>query len=166
MFGIEPLVTQEHIDLVCKHGTPLEADLCYRYDDRVRLTVIKLQDLSESKDLIDLERAGKLISIINENPNRLLSDEVNHIIRPLGIEMRHKPDHLVYYKQTERLSLKSRAATESVNDTIRWALMAPPDHPNKMAKVIKFIDKKPEKVKRIKEQILGDGLSVARVWEE
>ena len=166
MFGIEPLVTQEHIDLVCKHGTPLEADLCYRYDDRVRLTVIELQDLSESKDLIDSERAGKLISIINENPNRLLSDEVNHIIRPLGIKMRHKPDHLVYYKQTERLSLKSRAATESANDTIRWALIAPPDHPNKMAKVIKFIDKKPEKVKRIKEQILGDGLSVARVWEE
>ncbi len=166
MFGIEPLVTQEHIDLVCKHGTPLKADLCYRDDDRVRLTVSELQDLSESKDLIDSERAGKLISIINKNPNRLLSDEVNHIIRPLGIKMRHKPDHLVYYKQTERLSLKSRAATESVNDTIRWALIAPPDHPSKMAKVVKFIHKKPEKVKRIKEQILRDGLSVAKVWEE
>jgi hypothetical protein len=166
MFGIEPLVTQEHIDLVCKHGKVLGTDLCYRDGDRVRLTVGELQDLSESKDLIDSERAGKLISIINENPNRLLSDEVNHIIRPLGIKIRHKPDHLVYYKQTERLSLKSRAATESVNDTIRWALIAPPNHPRKMAKVVKFIDKKPEKVKRIKEQILRDGLSVARVWEE
>ena len=166
MFGIEPLVTQEHIDLVCKHGKVLGTDLCYRDGDRVRLTVGELRDLSESKDLIDSERAGKLISIINENPNRLLSDEVNHIIRPLGIEIRHKPDHLVYYKQTERLSLKSRAATESVDDTIRWALIAPPNHPRKMVKVVKFIDKKPEKVKRIKEQILRDGLSVARVWEE
>ncbi len=166
MFGIEPLVTQEHIDFVCEHGTPLKADLCYRDNDRVRLTVSELQDLSESKDLVDSERAGKLISIINENPNRLLNDEVHQIIRPLGIKMRHKPDHLVYYKQTERLSLKSRAATESVSDTIRWALIAPPDHPSKMAKVVKFIHKKPEKVKRIKEQILRDGLSVAKVWEE
>jgi hypothetical protein len=62
--------------------------------------------------------------------------------------------------------LNSYASTTEVADTIRWALIAPPNHPRKMAKVVKFIRKHQEIVNRVRQEISDDGLSMDSIWEE
>lgn len=166
MFGIKPLVTQEHIDFVCEHGNDQDATLNYQKGETVRLCVKTIEGLEDSEDANVSRLAKDLLRIIDENPNRLLKDEVNEIIEPLGIGMTREPQHLAYRRGSGRLSLNSYASTTEVADTIRWALIAPPNHPRKMAKVVKFIRKHQDIVNRVRQEISDDGLSMDSIWEE
>ncbi len=166
MFGIEPLVTQEHIDFVCEHGNEQDATLNYQKGETVRLCVKAIKGLEDSEDANVSRLAKDLLRIIKENPNRLLKDEVNEILAPLGIKMKRAPRHLVYYRDSGRLSLNSYASTKDVVDATRWALIAPPNHPRKMAKVVKFVRKHQDTVNRVRQEISDDGLSMDSIWEE
>ncbi|MCK5303230.1 MAG: hypothetical protein KAJ96_08820, partial [Candidatus Thorarchaeota archaeon] len=166
MFGIEPLVTQEHTNFVCEHGNEQDASLNYQKGQVVRLYVKAMKGLEKSEDANVSRLAKDLLRIIKENQNRLLKDEVNEIMAPLGIKMKCAPRHLVYYRDSGRLSLNSYASTKEVSDTIRWALIAPPSHPRKMAKVVKFIRKHQDIVNRVRQETSDDGLSMDSIWEE
>jgi hypothetical protein len=167
MFGIKPLVTQEHIDFVCEHGDDQDATLDYQKGETVRLCVKTIEGLEDSEDANVSRLAKDLLRIIDENPNRLLKDEVNEIIEPLGIKMTREPQHhLAYYRGSGRLSLNSYASTKYVVDTIRWALIAPPNHPRKMIEVVKFVRKHQNTVNRVQQEISDDGLSMDSIWEE
>ncbi|MHA1935925.1 MAG: hypothetical protein ACW97A_11630, partial [Candidatus Thorarchaeota archaeon] len=165
-FGIEPLVNQEHIDFVREFGTNRKASLNYNEGEVKKLRISELNDLVESDNNRTSNLAKDLISIIESNPNRLLEDEVNQILRPLGIEMNMHPEHLVYYENSERLSVSFRARTKSVYDSIRWMLIAPPNHPEKMEKAVTLVINRPDATKKVIEQITEDGLEAHPVWKE
>ena len=143
------LDTWRSINFVCEHRNDQDATLDYQKGETVRLCVKTIEGLEDSEDANVSRLAKDLLRIIDENPNRLLEDEVNEIIEPLGIEMTHEPRHLVYYRGSRRLSLNSYASTTEMADTIHWALIAPPNHPRKMAKVVKFIRKHQDIVNRV-----------------
>jgi len=166
MFGIEPLVTQEHIDFVCEHGNDQDATLNYQEGETVRLCVKTMEELEESEDANVSRLAKDLLRIIWENPNRLLKDEANEMMAPLGIRMTREPRHVAYYRDSGRLSLNSYASSKEIADTTRWALIAPPSHPRKMAEVVKFVRKYQDIVNRVRQEISDDGLSVDSIWEE
>ncbi|MHA2352155.1 MAG: hypothetical protein ACXABX_03455 [Candidatus Thorarchaeota archaeon] len=164
-FGINSTVDQKHIELVCKFGTGLDEHLNYEKDAVIVLYTSELNRLSELGKQGVSDVAHDLLQIIEDNPNKLLDDEVNYIVEPLGIEMVCSTSHLRYYRDSERLSVVSTAATASVKDTIRWVLIAPPNHPEKMEMAKGIIQNHQQDVQEIKQNIIDDGLDVHPVWK-
>ena len=165
-FGIEPVVTSEHIDFVLEHGEEVKASLHYEDGDRIQLTVKELRKLGKSSDTTTATQARELATIVKNNPNRLLRDEVKYIIQPAGIEMGDERRYLIYYKESGRLSLSSSIRTRSVEDAVRWCLISPPNHPRKMIAVTKFLNERPDRASRIRQQIVEEGLVLHPTWEE
>ena len=165
-FGIEPLVNQDHIDLVREHGDPQRAHLHYKEGEVIRLYRSKIDEIAEEGNDRVSHAAKDLLRIISENKNRLLSDEVEHILEPLGIEIRHDAYYVQYFSKSQRLALSSTADTKTKDAAIRWVLIAPPNHPIKMDTAIELIKSDKIRCRKIAKQIELDGLSVHPIWEE
>ncbi|UCH05009.1 MAG: hypothetical protein JSW05_02295, partial [Candidatus Thorarchaeota archaeon] len=165
-FGIEPLATQKHIEFVCDRGKDQKATLNYKKGEVVRLKLSELEQLEKSEDVGKAMTAKELLRLINENPNGLLNDEIDNILDPLGIRMTLTCKGLYYYRPSGRLSIGYTAATKTVEDVIRWSLIAPPNHPRKMSAVVKFVEARMKYVDRLRNQIVDDGLNIHPVWEE
>ena len=80
--------------------------------------------------------------------------------------MKIKSNFVLYYRKSQRLSLSSSAETKTINDAIRWVLIAPPNHPNKMKRAIELIKKNKNLSKKIAKNIENDGLPIDSAWEE
>ncbi len=165
-YGIRPKVTQEDIDFVLSNADPMSENLCYGKGDRVRVRVSTLSNLRWSEDEVIAEKATRIVDIIRQEKSRLLTDEVHYIIEPLGIRMTENPTYVTYYADSRRLSVEWIAKSSTKEDTIRWALLAPPNHPEKMEKVVGFLRKHPERVQKVRKGIEEDGLSPSAIWEE
>jgi hypothetical protein len=165
-FGIEPLVEQRHIQLVIDEGTPQKAQLCYEEGELTRLHITEIKGIARDETNKYSHVAGELLRIINGNAHQLLSDEVTHILAPLGIEMDRNENFVQYYRKSQRLALSSSVETTTTSDAIRWVLIAPPNHPSKMERAKELIVKYQERSKIIAEEIKNDGLLVDSVWEE
>ncbi len=165
-YGTEDVVGQEHIDLVRRFGKPLPAGLGYDDGERIALRIKTLNDLSYSSNISVSSLAKDLMEIVEANPNRLLKDEVEYIIRPLGIGVTFDPEQLVYYVESGRLSVEWTSRTNGVDDAIRWALIAPPNHPRKMDAVVRFVLKHRAKTDIVKREITEDGMKINPLWEE
>jgi len=163
-FGIKPLVNHEHIEFVREHGIPQPAYLCYNAGEVIKLHISKLEELATDQEHSKVAR--DLVQIIDKNEHKLLSDEVNHFLRPLGIEMKDNPRSILYYKTSERLSVCYPASTQTKNDAIRWVLIAPPEHPNKMDTAIELVNDDSNRSRQIAMQIEEDGLHIHPIWEE
>lgn len=164
-FGIEPKVSQKHIDFICKHGEGRDAYLCYEKDEVVEITIKKIEELIKSQDKNESDFAKELYRIAEQNPNRLLEDEVLKIMKPLGVTMKTEIRGVLYYRKSERVSIYSTATTKTIKDTIRLLLIAPPNHPRKMESAIKIVKSKPKWVESVKSQMIIDGLDVHESWE-
>lgn len=165
-YGIEPVVTQEHIQFVIDEGTPLEAQLCYEDGDVIKLYISKIEEIAKDKTSVHYHLANELLQVIDENEHRLLHDEDHHIMKPLGIGMNVHESFVQYYDDSQRLSLSSHGVTCGKDDAIRWVLIAPPNHPSKMKAAIELITSDEKRSRKIAGQIEDDGLSVDSLWEE
>ncbi len=88
------------------------------------------------------------------------------MIQPLGIEMNSGSVHLRYYRDSRRLSLVSSAASSTVADTIRWVLIAPPNHPENMKRAVNLVQDYQAKAQDAKKRIIDDGLDIHPSWKE
>ncbi len=165
-YGIKPAVSQKHIDLVRDEGTDKDVGLNYKPGDVVVLTIKELENLEKTENSRLSKTAKELIQIVNDNPNRLLQDEVNKMIQPLGIEMNPQSIHLRYYRDSKRLSLVSSASTSTVDDTLRWVFIAPPNHPEKMKRAVNLVQDYQTKAQDVKKRIINDGLDIHPSWKE
>lgn len=165
-YGIEPLVTSELVEFVRDYGTPLSEGIGYKKGERVGLPVSEIKRLIENEDKNISEKARSLNFVVNNNPNSLLIDEVNHVMKPLGIDLHPKPQMVYYHTKSERLSVKWSVSTSNIDQAIRWALVSPPDHPAKMKKVVDFVEKHPDATERMKQNVLDDGLRIHPDWRE
>ena len=165
-YGIKPKVTQEDIDFVLSKAEPMSENLCYGKGDRVRVRVSALSKLRWSEDEVIAEKATRIVEIIWQEKSRLLQDEVYHIIEPLGIRMTENPTYVTYYADSRRLSVEWIAKSSTKEDTIRWALLAPPNHPEKLEKVVEFLRNYPERAQKVRKRIEEDGLSPSAIWED
>ncbi|MGY5880648.1 MAG: hypothetical protein RTV31_10375 [Candidatus Thorarchaeota archaeon] len=165
-FGIEPVVTQEHIQFVIDEGTPQKEQLCYKEGDVIKLNLSKIQEIADDEKHTSSKIANDMLEIVYENKHQLLRDEADNIMKSLGIEMRVRESFVQYYRGSRRLALASHGATRGKDDAIRWVLIAPPNHPSKMKAAIELITGDEKRSWRIAGQIKNDGLSVDPLWEE
>jgi hypothetical protein len=166
LYGIEPKVTQDDIEFVISVSTKMRKNLCYEKGDRVRVLVSDIEMLTKSADTQIAKKAKRIWEIAHRERSKLLQDEIEYIIKPLGINMTPNPTYITFYKKSRRLSVEWIAKTSRKEDTIRWAILAPPNHPEKLMKVVKFLQEYKEKVKKVKREIIKDGLQPHPLWEE
>lgn len=167
-YGIKPKIAQEHIDFIDEHGEPVSANpsMGYKRGERIRMRVSMLYDLTFSEHPAEARMARELQEIVAGESNRLLDDEVHHILEPLGIKPAVVDTYITHYVKSGRVSVERMAKTKNIPDTIRWALLMPPNHPRKMIEVVKFVQDHPLDVEEVKGRIEKDGLHVDSVWED
>ncbi len=165
LFGIEPLVTREHVRLVRKKGEEIDKGLTYEEGDVIELLMTRLAEFTKSENERIRRVAVELRNIVISNPNRLLGDERDHILSSFGIATDIRIESLYYYKGTGRLSVKSTLCTNGVMNAIRWMLIAPPNHPRKMEVAVKLLSERPYDVMKVKSEMARAGLTVSSVWE-
>jgi hypothetical protein len=165
-FGIEPLVDQRHIQFVKGEGTPQKEQLCYEKGEVIRLYISEMRIFAKDEKSEYSQIAEELLCIIDENKHRLLGDEYTHILTPLGIHTNIRENFVQFYRKSQRLALSSSIETMTVDDAIRWVLIAPPNHPSKMNRAIELITRHKERSRMIVENIERDELSVDSIWEE
>ena len=141
-------------------------ELHLKFEELYNDLFIKIDEIAEEGNDRVSHAAKDLLRIISENKNRLLSDEVEHILEPLGIEIRHDAYYVQYFSKSQRLALSSTADTKTKDAAIRWVLSAPPNHPIKMDTAIELIKSDKIRCRKIAKQIELDGLSVHPIWEE
>jgi hypothetical protein len=164
-YGICSVISTDEVRFVEERGRPLPAGLKYGYGDRKELYISEIQRIMDSDTDPDAETAWRLYTAIYQNPNRLLKDEVEHIMGPLGIAMTMNPKTVIYYRKSGRLSVSWDARTSSKMDAVKWALIAPPNHPEKMSAVVKFVTENKESVEKAKEEIRQMGQKIHAAWE-
>jgi len=167
-YGIKPKIGQRDIDFIDMYGEPMSANprMGYKSGERIRILISTLPELAKSDDPTVAARAGGLYERVRIERNELLDDEVYRILVPLGIEMTIEDTYITHYIASGRVSVERKAHTLHMRDAVRWALLAPPDHPRKMERVVKFIREHPKTVEMVKAKIEADGLHVDPVWEE
>jgi hypothetical protein len=126
----------------------------------------EIKELTESADENLADIAKKLLHIINTNPQELLNDEAEHILKPLGIQIEPKPECVYYYEDSQRLSVMWNIRIASKELVLRWALLAPPEHNRKMREVVKFVEKNKDKAKEVKSQLEKEGLPIHPEWRQ
>jgi hypothetical protein len=154
------------VKFIQNYGTGLKASLHYKTGERIQLRMSKIHELANNEDS-DIQRKAKRIEeLVSEQPNRLLNDEEKHILQPLGINVTTKPQRLLYSYKTGRVSIEWKTRTRSVNDSMRWALIGPPNHPEKMKAVHDFLKTRDKRMKDVSQQIRADGFEIHPLWND
>ncbi len=108
------------------------------------LTIRQLEDLQDDQNSVIAEAAKKLVKVVNESANNLINDETR-LTESLGIMIEVYPQNVSYYPRTGRVSVSWAAATDSIDDTIRWAMECPPNDIRKKQSVERWLRKTAEK---------------------
>jgi len=156
----------ELVQFIKDHGTGLKASLHYQTGERIQLRISKIRELTTDESIDTQSNAKRIEELVDEQPNRLLNDEVEHILKPLGIHVTTKPQRLVYSYRTGRVSVDCRTQTSSINDSIRWALIGPPNHPRKMKAVNDFLKARQKGTDEVSLQIREDGFEIHPLWHD
>jgi hypothetical protein len=165
-YEIVPVVTKEQIDFIRRHASPKAAYLDYETGDVLELPMDTIRAIAGNSQHPQARTAREVLQVVHENPNRLLVDEEAEIAGALGIRMKRRVKSLLYYRESGRLSLCNESRTASVDDALRWVLIAPPDHFLKMAAASNLVNGSSSRVKRVTSEIERDGLSVHPVWRD
>ncbi|TET07324.1 MAG: hypothetical protein E3J86_13555 [Candidatus Thorarchaeota archaeon] len=123
-----------------------------RYSNEVYVPITRLENYAKHPDESESEIVEHILSVVEKNRSRLLDDEVS-LANKLGIEIHVYPEYITLYNETGRISLKWVATTERKDDSIRWALIAPPNDPRKNMMVQEWLILIPDDVARIKKQL-------------
>ena len=102
--------------------------------------------------------------IVNDNPNRLMEDEVN-IIRGWGIKVETKPTVIRYYPKSQRVTVTWQSWTVGKSSTIELFMIAPPNDTKKRQKVQMIINMNPKEKKQALASLKGKGIVFSKWWE-
>jgi hypothetical protein len=146
-YNFESKISDRHVEFLIEHG---ELD---QFLQGIRFSWKKLRELMEheSKEISNV--AHELAIIILQNTSRLLDNEMR-IADEFNITLKPELTSLYYYTRTGRVSIMWEARTATVEDSIRWGLLAKPNDTRKRKAVEDALKKRPNKVKKVREEIL------------
>ncbi len=108
------------------------------------LSIKSLEELRDDKDSTISESAKHLLKVVNESTNNLINDE-SALAESLDFAISVSPTRVSYYSRSGRVSVCWRATTDSIDDTIRWALKCPPNDERKKQDVETWLRKTAKK---------------------
>jgi hypothetical protein len=156
VYGIEPKVGTREITLIKDNGK--------RESHSWVLTYGKLRDLRYSEIVQTRKAAEELWNCVFENPNRLIQDQIE-IVRSLGIEYRSKPYTIRFHERTGRVSVAWTAEPETLLESVKLGMMAPPNDMVKKEIMRDIIKKHPNYVAEAMKHIKGHKFELNKWWE-
>lgn len=129
MYKFTSLITQNEKQLIQDFGNQV---MLLGRTPAYEVSWAKLKELIKNPSVE--QTAKRLKYIIEENPNNLLKGE-KQVCEDLGIKMRHHITGVSYYPASGRISIGERIQTRTNDDTIHWAIKAPPNDEYKSKKV-------------------------------
>jgi hypothetical protein len=149
-------VPEEIIDFVIRNTERIvykNVDEETRYIRRLYPGILK--QIVKEESSMDSAFAETTQKLIEENPHKLLSD-LAEVCKSLGIQVSLKPQRLEYSEGSGRLSLIWRLRSQRRKDTMRWALLAPPNDVNKKGKVMQYISENPKLRKLVEDEFSSE----------
>ncbi|MFX1561081.1 MAG: hypothetical protein ACFFBL_10885 [Promethearchaeota archaeon] len=156
VYGIEPKVGAREITLIKDYGK--------KESHSWVLTYGKLRELRYSEIVQTRKIAEELWNCVFENPNRLIQDQIE-IVRSLGIEYRSKPYTIRFHERTCRVSVAWTAEPETLLESVKLGMMAPPNDVVKKEIMRDIIKEHPKYVAEAMKQIKGYKFELNRWWE-
>jgi hypothetical protein len=137
-YDFESEIRQAEVELVKEEGRKLKGLI-----PKSILTIRQLEDLQHDKNPIIADAAENLVDVVNKSTNNLIHGETK-LARSLGYGIDVRPQNVAYYPRSGRVSVSWAAATDSIDDTIRWAIECPPNDVRKKQKVETWLRKRAE----------------------
>lgn len=156
-YKVKPIISQEEVDLVIKHGVP--------YKHYKRLSKGKLDRLTKDKNQDTSRIATKLMNLIFKNPNNFVEYEVR-IASILGVKIEKTPQSIFYHKRTGAVTVSWGARTVGKIEALRLAMIAPPNDIRKRQVMRKSILDNPAIVEKIVSENRDRGMEVKRWWNK
>ena len=140
-----PMTTPEEIELIHSHGSPLTLKFPDNHRDAISITFRYLCDLSKTN-----RNANNLYQRILQTRNRLLDDE-GRICKANSIDTKIRPSRVYLHKDTGKITVIWRLRTRTLQDAMRWAILAPPHDVHKRSLIERFISARQD----IRDQVQG-----------
>ncbi|MFW9804919.1 MAG: hypothetical protein ACFFFC_19845, partial [Candidatus Thorarchaeota archaeon] len=137
-YEFESEIGLPEVELVKDRGTKQRGLVPKSY-----LSTKSLKNLQDDNDSAISEAVGNLVKVVNESTNKLINDE-RKLAEDLGFKICLYPRGVSYYPRTGRVSVSWVAVTESLDDTIRWAMECPPNDVRKKQTVESWLRKTAE----------------------
>lgn len=153
-------ISQEEIELIISEGRRdpkgLEGAICLRWTD--------IDGIIEANTPTSIT-AEKLRRTFLENPNNLIRGE-SAIAKKFGIQTRVVPEIISFYEKTGRVSVKWRAVTVGIKNTVRWGILCPPNDTKKKERMRAILQKRQDVVEEVCKDLNEHGLDYDKWWVE
>jgi hypothetical protein len=153
--GFTPLITEEEVEFVKEFGKPFKKNIA--------LSLGKLRELKFSEDSRVSKTAQSLYDKLYRNRNGFIDFE-KQIVDRLGVDINTEPYTIRFHRGTGRVSVAWVATTSSIYNTIKLAMIAPPNDIKKKAILRSAIRSRPEYVSKIKKELHIQGLDLESWW--
>jgi hypothetical protein len=144
------MITPEEIEMIHSHGSPITLKFPDNPRDAITITFRKLRDLSKTNT-----EANKLYQRILQSRNRLLDDE-GSICKANGINIAIRPSRVYLHKDTGKITVIWGLRTRTLQDAMRWAILAPPHDVYKRSLVERFINARQDIHDQVQGQLRGE----------
>jgi hypothetical protein len=124
----------------------------------------KLRKLADYSDENVSCAAKNLQQAIQENPNRLMNDEVT-ILREMGIGIGVRPSDVRYYPGTGRVSVVWQAYTTGAKEAIKLGIVTCPNDVNNREKVRKMITNYSRETEKAIADLRNNGIEFKKWWK-
>ncbi|MFQ5834147.1 MAG: hypothetical protein ACE5H4_15695 [Candidatus Thorarchaeota archaeon] len=155
-YDVRPKVGGREIAVIKKHGN--KERNCWA------LSLGKLLEIEESGTSEDSEAATVLLRILYENPNRLIEDG-KRTAEKLRIKVAIRPATVRYHRRSGRVSVAWTAHAKGILQTVKMAIIAPPNDMKKRQVLRKLLGCKPKIVKQAKEELADIGVDIEEWWK-
>ncbi|MDF1537437.1 MAG: hypothetical protein P1Q69_00835 [Candidatus Thorarchaeota archaeon] len=153
-YGFESKISDRCVNLLKSHEyTKIDSK------GNHRITIRNLDTLLQNDNPEIAAIAEEIMSAVFNFPCNLILDE-KEIAERADIKVNEVPREVRYYPKTGKVTVAWVARTASVDDTIRWALLCPPNDVRKKFKVEKFLEKRKDAVERIMNELKSEGFEL------
>jgi hypothetical protein len=153
-YDFQSLASDDHIALVRRHGDKHQDKT---FGETSTLTLGKLNELCGTKETNEALNANSLKELIENNPPKLMEDEIE-LLAKLGVSAKKYVVEVNFYEGTGRLSALWRALTCRQEDTMRAALLTPPDDMEKLSDVMKWVLQQEERKQDVEHDLGAEGI--------
>ncbi|MBS3793911.1 MAG: hypothetical protein KGY80_03395 [Candidatus Thorarchaeota archaeon] len=153
-YDFQSLASDDHIALVRRHGDKHQDKT---FGETSTLTLGKLNELCGTKETNETMNAKSLKELIENNPPNLMEDEIE-LLAKLGVSAKKYVVEVNFYEGTGRLSALWRALTCRQEDTMRAALLTPPDDMEKLSDVMRWVFQQEERKQDVEHDLAAEGI--------
>ncbi len=124
-----------------------------------------LEELAKSESDETAKTARALMTIIDNNRNNFIEDE-RLMVESLSVSVRVLPTTTRYHKRSGRVSVAWRARPESLLESFKLGIIAPPNDVKKRGKLAEILRSDSKRTEDAVRELKSNGMRIERWWEE